>query len=302
VLFKNFTYFFDKNDRIGIIGKNGCGKTTLLKTIVGLEKPDSGTIDIGTTVKIGYFSQENEKLDLTNRVIDEVRDIAEYIRTDDGLITATQMCERFLFDGNMQYTPIEKLSGGERRRLYLLKVLMEAPNVLILDEPTNDLDIQTLQVLEDYLDTFSGIIITVSHDRYFLDRVVSRIFSFEQGGILMQSEGAYTEYTIHKLERDGALDTSSIGKKSDKDNKESKTNNRTKKLSYNEQREYDTIEAVIDELSAKSEELGKEITSSSSDYMKLQKLTEEKEKVDAELDAKIERYLLLQEKVEALNS
>ena len=177
-LIHDFSYTFHKTDRIGIIGANGCGKSTLLKIIEGEVKPDSGYVEIGQTVKIGCFSQENERLDPDERVIDYIKDTAEFIRTTEGLVSATNMCEQFLFDSEMQYSRIEKLSGGEKRRLYLLKVLMESPNVLILDEPTNDLDIQTLRILEDYLDRFAGILIVVSHDRYFLDRVVTRIFSF----------------------------------------------------------------------------------------------------------------------------
>ena len=181
-LIDDYSYIFLKNDRIGIIGPNGCGKTTLLKIINGIVKPDNGTIEIGQTIRIGYFSQENEYMDASMKVIDYVKEVGEYVTTSDGKITASQMLERFLFDGAMQWSKIEKLSGGEKRRLYLMRVLMSAPNVLILDEPTNDLDIQTLTILEDYLDHFDGIIITVSHDRYFLDRIVNRIFSFEGDG------------------------------------------------------------------------------------------------------------------------
>ena len=220
ILFRNFSYTFNKLDRIGIIGPNGCGKSTLLKCLVGEIVPDRGEIEIGQTIKIGYFSQENEALYRaakgfsgegysgldsnrikkieSMRVIDYIRETAEYIRTNDGLTSASVMCERFLFDAAMQYAPIEKLSGGEKRRLYLLKVLMEAPNVIILDEPTNDLDIQTLRILEDFLDSFAGIVIAVSHDRYFLDRVVTRIFAFTEDGTLFQSEGGYSDYLIHR--------------------------------------------------------------------------------------------------------
>ncbi|MDO4487646.1 MAG: ABC-F family ATP-binding cassette domain-containing protein [Eubacteriales bacterium] len=304
VLFHDFSHIFTKNERVGIIGKNGCGKTTLIKIITGNEMPDSGTIDIGTTVKIGYFSQENEELDDKNRVIDEVREVAENIRTDDGIITASNMCERFLFDKNMQYTLISKLSGGEKRRLYLLKVLMSAPNVLILDEPTNDLDIATLQVLEDYLDTFNGVIITVSHDRYFLDRVVSRIFAFREEGTLMQSEGAYTEYEVHleEMGEESSQEGQEAARKKEEvtdSQKTWKSATRTAKLSYKEQREYDTIEAEIDALTEKSEELAAEMLKCGSSYMKLEELTKEKDAVDAELDRKMERFFELQEKVDS---
>ncbi len=197
-LVKDYTYFFLKNDRIGYIGPNGSGKSTLMKMIAGWEKPDSGTIEIGQTVKMGYFSQENEDMDTSLKVIDYIKNVAEYVKTKDGSISASQMLERLLFPPSVQYTVIGKLSGGERRRLYLLKILMDAPNVLILDEPTNDLDIKTLMILEDYLDSFQGIVITVSHDRYFLDRVVRRIFAFEGNGVIRQYEGGFTDYQIKK--------------------------------------------------------------------------------------------------------
>ncbi len=319
VLFRDFSYIFLKSDRIGIIGPNGCGKSTLMKLIMGIEKPDSGLIDIGQTVKFGYFSQENENLSPQERVIDCVKDVAEYIRTDDGMITASAMCERFLFDSKMQYTRVEKLSGGEKRRLYLLKVLMSSPNVLILDEPTNDLDIVTLQILEDYLDSFAGIVIAVSHDRYFLDRVASRIFSFESDGSVRQSEGGYEEYLVHREEwslRKGEEPSfiatnpkkasgctacpSSNFSSSEGQNVSGSRAHSAKKLSYKEQREYDSLEAEIDELAGKADKLGAEILKSASDYVKLRKLTEEKDSVDAELDKKMERYFELQEKLEAL--
>lgn len=194
VLLKDFTYIFLKNDRVGIIGPNGSGKSTLMKMIAGWVQPDSGTIEIGQTVKIGYFSQENEAMDESLKVIDYIRNVAEYVQTKDGSISASQMLERFLFPGSVQYTTISRLSGGEKRRLYLLRILMDAPNVLLLDEPTNDLDIRTLTILEDYLDSFQGIVITVSHDRYFLDRMVRRIFAFEGDGNVVQYEGGFTDY------------------------------------------------------------------------------------------------------------
>ena len=193
VLMKDFTYIFLKNDRIGIIGPNGSGKSTLMKIIAGWLEPDAGNVTVGQTVKMGYFSQENEAMDGSIKVIDYIRGAAEYVKTRDGSISASQMLERFLFPSSVQYTVIDKLSGGEKRRLYLLRILMEAPNVLLLDEPTNDLDIQTLTILEDYLDSFQGIVIAVSHDRYFLDRVVRRIFAFEGEGRVTQYEGGYTD-------------------------------------------------------------------------------------------------------------
>lgn len=194
VLLKDFTYIFLKNDRVGIIGPNGSGKSTLMKMIAGWVQPDSGSIEIGQTVKIGYFSQENEAMDESLKIIDYIRNVAEYVQTKDGSISASQMLERFLFPGSVQYTTISRLSGGEKRRLYLLRILMDAPNVLLLDEPTNDLDIRTLTILEDYLDSFHGIVITVSHDRYFLDRMVRRIFAFEGDGKVVQYEGGFTDY------------------------------------------------------------------------------------------------------------
>ena len=330
LLFRDFTYMFTRTDRIGIIGKNGCGKSTLLKVMMGRIAPDQGSVTIGQTVSFGYFSQENEELPEDERVIDCVRDIAEYIRTDDGMITASNMCERFLFDKNMQYVQVSKLSGGEKRRLYLLRVLMSSPNVLILDEPTNDLDIQTLQVLEDYLDTFNGVLIVVSHDRYFLDRVVTRIFSFEEGGRIMQSEGAYTEYLEHSSRpdvpsgrdgagsnslmkggtsgRDGAGSNSLMkggtsgreGNASARDaNAQQGRAHSSKKLSYKEQREYDSLPELIDRLTERSEEIDEEMNANADDFVKLRELTEEKENTEAKLMECMERFFELQEKTDA---
>lgn len=205
-----------KNQRLGIIGPNGCGKSTLLKIIAGIIQPDSGAVEIGETVKIGYFSQEIEEMNTSQRVIDYIKDVAEYIPTKDGLISATKLLEQFLFDSSMQYAPIEKLSGGEKKRLYLLKVLAAAPNVLLLDEITNDIDIPTLTILEDYLDSFAGIVIAVSHDRYFLDNIADRIFEFDRRGNLTQYEGGYTDYLEAKKRRFG----DSIDSDSGKDQKE----------------------------------------------------------------------------------
>ena len=299
-LFRDFSYMFLKNDRIGIIGPNGCGKSTLLKILTGELEPDEGSVEIGQTIKMSCFSQENEKLPSSGTVIDAVKETGEYVRTADGLITASAMCERVLFSQGKQYTPIEKLSGGEKRRLYLLRILMEAPNVLILDEPTNDLDIQTLQILEDYLDHFSGIVIAVSHDRYFLDRVVNRIFSFEGDGHLHQSEGGYEEYLAHK-EGWNFEAPPEIPKAAEppKKGKKYRAAVPQKKLTYTQQREYDSIEGVIDELTEKSEKLAEEMAQVSTDYVRLQELTEEKERIDAELDEKMERFLELQELVES---
>ncbi len=302
-LFRDFTYTFLKNDRIGIIGPNGCGKSTLLKILAGELEPDEGQVEIGQTIKISYFGQENEALPDNCTVIEAVRENGEYVPSADGMITASAMCERFLFVKSQQYTPVSKLSGGEKRRLYLLRILMESPNVLILDEPTNDLDIQTLQILEDYLDHFSGIVIVVSHDRYFLDRVVNRIFSFESDGLLHQSEGGYEEYLLRKEDASG--ETAPDNVKPDQESKKKqkyKPSEPRKKLTYSQQREYDTIEGLIDELTERSQKLSEEMQQVSTDYMKLQELTEEKQKTDEELEKKIGRFIELQELVESFNA
>ncbi len=302
-LYRDFTYHFRKTDRIGIIGPNGCGKSTLIRTILGETAPDEGSVVIGQTIQFGYFSQENERLDPGARVIDYIRGTAEYIRTQEGLVSASEMCDRFLFDPKLQYARIEKLSGGEKRRLYLLRVLMENPNVLILDEPTNDLDIQTLQILEDYLDHFAGILIVVSHDRYFLDRVVTRIFAFEEDGHLWQSDGGYEEYRQHLLaagkEAAGTRDLRGE-RKGERSAQVSFENTHKAKLSYKDQREYDTIEAEIDELQRKADELAAQIPEAATDYARLGKLTEEKNQLDARIEERMERYLELQDMVDAL--
>ncbi len=306
VLFKDFSYIFNKLDRIGIIGPNGCGKSTLLKCIIGNIKPDTGTVEIGQTIKIGYFGQENEALDESKNVLDYIKDTAEYIRTEDGLVSASSMCDRFLFGPDMQYAPISKLSGGEKRRLYLLRVLMEAPNVIILDEPTNDLDIQTLRILEDYLDGFAGIIITVSHDRYFLDRVVTRIFAFEPDGTLYQSEGGYSDYQVHKNISEDSLDVkqgSSPGKTENAEKKGKYREPRQKtKLSFKEQKEYDNIEADIEKLEERSSELEVLMAEAATDFPKLMELTKEKEDVDNEIERKMDRYVELQEMVDSFSN
>lgn len=307
----DFTYIFLRDDRIGIIGKNGCGKSTLMKIITGNLKPDSGSVEIGDTVRIGYFMQENEPLDEKMTVLEFVRSIGEYVTTATGKATASQMCEKFLFGPKSQWTPISKLSGGEKRRLYLLSVLMSAPNVLILDEPTNDLDIETLEILEDYLDGFAGIVIVVSHDRYFLDRTVDRIFSFEGGGRLKQYEGGFSDYYEKKqaengIASDGATqsvreavsgDTTSAKPKKYYKERENKL-----KFTYAEQKEYDTIDDDIASLESKIEELDGEIAGAATQYSRLNELMQEKTDVEAQLEHKMDRWVYLNdlaEKIEA---
>ena len=310
-LIEDFSYIFLKKDRIGIIGYNGCGKSTLLKIINGIIKPDVGTIEIGQTIKIGYFSQENEYMDESERVIDYVKEAGEYIATSDGKITASQMLERFLFDGAMQWSRIEKLSGGEKRRLYLLRVLMEAPNVLILDEPTNDLDIQTLTILEDYLDHFDGIILIVSHDRYFLDRTVSRIFAFNGGGKIRQSEGGYSDYLIRvELEKpkDGQtiaenMSDAASAQTGESDSKKTwKQREKKLKFSYKEQREYETIDEDIAKLEEKIEKLDREMVKNATNSVKLSELMKEKEETETTLEEKMDRWVYLNDLAEQIEN
>ena len=305
----DFTYFFLRNDRVGIIGPNGCGKSTLMNIITGNVTPDSGIVTIGQTVKIGYFSQENEAMDESLRVIDYVREGGEVIHTKDGTVSASVMLERFLFPPDQQYSIIGKLSGGEKRRLYLLRILMEAPNILILDEPTNDLDIATLTRLEDYLDSFEGIVITVSHDRYFLDRVVSRIFCFENGTI-KQYEGGYTDYlnhTTHKLDVTDAGISSSEKNSPDDDTaeetdkpkvtKDNWKDGQTKKLkmSYKEEKEFETIENDIATLEQQIEDTDNEMLKAANDFVKLGELSAKKEELQKELEHKMDRWMYLEE-------
>ena len=296
VLLQDYNYIFLKNDRIGIIGPNGCGKSTLLKIIDGILEPDTGSVDVGQTIKIGYFSQENEYMDESLRVIDYVKEVGEYITTSDGKITAAQMLENFLFDGTMQWSKIEKLSGGEKRRLYLLRVLMSAPNVLILDEPTNDLDIQTLTILEDYLDRFDGIVIVVSHDRYFLDRTVRRIFAFEGNGVIRQSEGGYSDYLIRlELEKPEEELPASVKKDERKaDSKKSwKGGEKKLKFSFKEQREFETIDDDIAALEEKIETADAEILKNATNSAKLAELMAEKESLEQQLEEKMDRWVYL---------
>lgn len=314
VLIKDFSYIFLKNDRVGIIGPNGSGKSTLMKIIVGLVQPDAGNVEIGQTVKIGYFSQENEAMDESMKVIDYIKDVAEYIRTKDGSVSASQMLERFLFPPNMQYTAISRLSGGEKRRLYLLRILAGAPNAILLDEPANFLDIQTLTILEDYLDTFPGIVVTVSHDRYFLDRVVNRIFAFEGQGKITQYEGGFTDY--QNAVRKRAETEESIGKggsvapakpvpnRSSKKNSWKETGNlpKKKKLTYKEQKDWETIEDEIAGLETAIEKLDQEMAEAASSYTRLNELMTEKEAREKELEEKMERWMYLNELVEEIEA
>ena len=307
-LIRDFSYIFLKNDRVGFIGENGCGKTTLMKLLCGVEQPDSGVVITGQTIRIGYYAQEIKndaqaglaymKPDM--RVIDYIRNTAEYVQTVDGSVSASVMLDRFLFPPEKQYGLLGKLSGGERRRLNLLRVLMEAPNVLVLDEPTNDLDIQTLTILEDYLDHFEGIVIAVSHDRYFLDRVVRRIFAFEHGTI-RQYEGGYTDYQAKKQEDEAPAGSTNTGAGQAQTNLKAIKNRQEKlKFSYKEQKEYDTIEDEIAALEERLETLDEEMGSNASDFVKLNELTIEKERIEQLLEEKMERWMYLQELAEKI--
>ena len=316
LLINDFDYIVLRNQRLGIIGPNGCGKSTLLKMVEGMVAPDSGEIQIGETIKIGYLAQNVPDMDGRQRVIDYIRDVAEYVPTREGRITASQMLERFLFDPAMQYTPVEKLSGGEKRRLYLLKVLMEAPNVLLLDEPGNDLDIPTMTILEDYLDSFSGIVITVSHDRYFLDNVVNRIMAFESDGRLVQYEGGYTDYLEAKARKGQSLETRADMPGSVREetklleNKKSsmdtwKQNRKQKlKFTYKEQKEFETIDDDIAALEQRLEEIDKEMAANATNAGKLKELSEEQKVTQQKLDEKMDRWVYLNdlaEKIEEQN-
>ncbi|HBJ2622055.1 ABC transporter ATP-binding protein [Clostridium botulinum] len=295
-IIKDFNYLFLRDDRIGIVGENGAGKTTLVNLIRGLISLDSGRIEIGDTVKVGCFAQDNAHIDHNLRVIDYVKEGGEYIPTEDGTkITASSMCERFLFDSTMQYTPIEKLSGGEKRRLHLLRVLMESPNFLILDEPTNDLDIETLKILESFLDEFMGIVIVVSHDRYFLDRICNKIFSYEGDGLIKEYNGNYSDFLIAKeIEKNNkSLENEKSTNKVKKErvkNKEDKP-----KFTFKEQKEFETIDGDISTLESKIEHLDKELEKNATNYGKLNELMKEKESLEQELEKKYERWEYLNE-------
>ena len=310
-LINDFNYIFLKNDRIGFIGENGCGKTTLMKIICGVESPDSGEVLTGQTIQIGYYAQEIQndaraglaymKPDV--RVIDYIRDTAEFVQTVDGSVSASVMLDRFLFPPEKQYGLLGKLSGGERRRLNLLRVLMEAPNVLILDEPTNDLDIQTLTILEDYLDHFDGIVIAVSHDRYFLDRVVRRIFAF-QDGTIRQYEGGFTDYQVRRQQEESAKTeddrTKNTEKRTTVSRKTIKDRQDKLKFTYKEQKEYEMIEEEITSLEEKLQKLEAQMIENGYDFVRLNELTIEKESTEQLLEEKMERWMYLQDLAEKI--
>ncbi|MDU5107904.1 ABC-F family ATP-binding cassette domain-containing protein [Clostridium sp.] len=296
-LIKDLNYIFSKNDRIGIIGKNGAGKTTLINMITGAIKPDSGTIEIGDTVSIGTFSQDNTHMDLNQRAIDYIKEGGENIPTEDGYtITASQLAERFLFDGTLQYTPIEKLSGGERRRLHLLRILMESPNVLILDEPTNDLDIETLKILEDFLDEFIGVVIIVSHDRYFLDRLCNKIFSYEGNGLIKQYVGNYSDYLIYK-EYEKANESLTTSNENDKKqlDKSYKSKDNRPKFTFKEQKEFEEIYDVIEKIEHNITDIENKMNKNATNYGALNELMQEKEELEEELLMKYERLEYLED-------
>ncbi|MCA6551626.1 MAG: ABC-F family ATP-binding cassette domain-containing protein, partial [Pseudanabaena sp. M135S2SP2A07QC] len=305
-LIKNFSYNFTPEDRIGIIGSNGAGKSTLMNMITGRLQPDAGTVEIGTTIHFGYFDQHSDDLleHGSQRVIDYLKDVAELVKTADGsIITASQMLERFLFPPNQQYAPINKLSGGEKRRLFLLKVLMEAPNVLILDEPTNDLDVQTLAVLEEYLEDFNGCVIVVSHDRYFLDRTVDMVFAFEKDGEVRLYPGNYSVYLDYKKEEE---ETQVIAPKEQKSTKATPAetsipnpdNRKSVKLSYKEKREYEELEMKIPEMEEEKLQIEKKLYyNPPSGHTEIQKLASRLAELTEAIDQSTERWLELAERL-----
>ena len=306
-LIKDFSYEFTPGDRIGIIGGNGAGKSTLMNIITGRTEPDAGNVEIGSTIHIGYFDQHSEDLldaiDTNQRVIDYIKDIAAFVTTSDGgQISASQMLERFLFNPNQQYSPIHKLSGGEKRRLFLLQVLMSAPNVLILDEPTNDLDVQTLSVLEDYLESFNGCVITVSHDRYFLDRTVEFIFALEDAGQLRLYPGNYSIYLETKKQTDKtakeekAKEVTTTKKEFSPKVKPTNNESKSRRLSNYERREYEKLETTIAEMETEKEELESSLATNSTDFVKVQELSDQLTTLNDKLDTATERWLELAER------
>ncbi len=299
VLFQDFSYTILRNDRIGITGVNGCGKSTLLNIITGQIQPDVGNVEIGDTVKIGVFAQEVEDMNPSQTLLEYIRDVAEYVPVAKGSISASQMLEKFLFPLDMQRSPISVLSGGEKRRLYLLRVLMGSPNILFLDEPTNDLDITTLAILEQYLDAFQGAVVTISHDRYFLDRVAQRMFVFEDGDKIRQYEGGYSDYKETKERQEEHIEQITIKKQEEILKPEQKQRSLTK-MSYKDQREWDTIEETIQGLEQRIEDFGMEIEKNTANYVLLQQLMTEKEVVEKELEQKMERWMELSELAQQL--
>lgn len=295
---KDFSYIVLRDDRIGITGENGCGKSTLLKMMTGKLEPDCGVIHRGETVKIGIFSQENEDMDTSMKVLDYITEVAEYIQTGDGKVSASQMLERFLFPPDMQRGPISMLSGGERRRLYLARVLMGSPNILFLDEPTNDLDLETLMILEDYLEGFQGAVVVVSHDRYFLDKTVNRIFAFVGNGQIKQYEGGYSDYK-EAFEKETATFVEVKPKRAEVTVSE-KSTAAIVKMSYKDQREYDTIGDEIEKLEQKIEHMEEEMRACMTDYTKLQALSEQKEALEATLESRMERWMELMQMAEEI--
>lgn len=293
----DFSYILSRDDRIGVVGVNGAGKTTLLNLIAGRVQPDSGTVETGQTVRLGVFSQEGRELDPNARVIDWIRDISNRIETPEGTFTASQMLEKFLFSGDLQHQFIGKLSGGEKRRLYLLSVLMEAPNVLLLDEPTNDLDVETLTILEDYLETFPGIVLAVSHDRYFLDKIAHSIFEVCRGGEVRQYTGNFSDYLDKRVPVEKAERV-----KTEKTEKAQKPVNKPQKLkfSFNEQREFDHIDEELEQLAAKIETCEQQIADAANDYVKLQELLAQKEELERQQEYKMERWVYLNELAEKI--
>ena len=298
----DFTYTVLRNDRIGILGENGAGKSTMLKMVCGELTPDSGSVEIGETVKIGYFSQENEHMDKSRRVIEYVCDIAHNVKTEDGYISASQMLERFLFPAHMHSIPVGRLSGGEQRRLYLLGILMSAPNVLLLDEPTNDLDIDTLCILEDYLDSFNGAVIAVSHDRHFIDRMAVRTFVYEGGGHIAHYPGGYTDWA--ETRKVISEEKSSAQQATRNQDTRAQRSEAPKKLkfSYKEQREFETIDEDIAALEDQIAQVDSEINTAGSDFSKLQKLTAQRDELSAQLDEKMERWVYLNDLAEQIEA
>lgn len=298
-LISDFTYTILRDERMAVVGPNGCGKTTLLRMLAGQLAPDSGTIAVGETVKIGFFTQEFPKVAPNVRLIDFMRDIAEYVETPDGRFSASQMLEQFLFPPDVQYTPVERLSGGEKRRLYLASLLMASPNVLLLDEPTNDLDIATLEILEDYLSTFKGAVVVVSHDRYFLDRVAGRLFAFETGGRLTQYVCPFSDYLDARLAREA-------GERAEKQPTQAAAPKRTRerelRMSYKEQRDYETIDARMAQLQGELEALDRQIERNASDFVKLTELTQKREATRQALDEAEERWLYLTDLAERIEA